>query len=193
MIEKIVSEQIEPRAQALVNKYAGKTLIMIAGGRTVWSDFARFTGNNWHSQWDVMAVNDVGMFYERPLEHWFSCHGGQIPGWSDVREFHHPPARYRHTMKYGNGGHASCIEWPVPSIATSTNAAVLVGLIMGYDLVVMCGAPLDDDGHFFDPPWIRTNFSNEGRHDIWAEQNRKIFEGKVKSMSGVSREILGAP
>jgi hypothetical protein len=190
MIEKLVSEQLEARAQALVNKYAGKTLIVIAGGRTVWTDFQRFTGNNWHSQWDVMAVNDVGMFYDRHLEHWYSLHGDQIPEWSVVREFHFPAAKYRHSTK---GRDPSCIGWPVPTIGSGAYAAANVGLCLGYDLIVLCGAPLDDGGHFFDPPWKATNFTKEARHDRWILSRDTVWEGRVKSMSGFSREILGEP
>lgn len=190
MIERIISEELEPRAKALINKYVGKTCLLLSGGRTVWNDVLAFTGGNSHSDWDLMAVNDVGMYVPGRLEHWFSCHGEQLPGWEEVRMFHHEPARYRHSMKER---HPSCIAWPVPTIGTSSLAAVYVALCLGYDRIVLCGAPLDDEGHFFDPSWVRTNFTNEARHDVWAEANRKIFDGKVKSMSGFSRDILGAP
>lgn len=190
MIERIVSEPLEARAQALVNKYTGKTCILLAGGRTVWADVHAFTGGNAHSEWDYMAVNDIGMYVPGRLEHWFSCHGEQLPGWELVREFHHEGTRHLHSMK---DRHPSCIAWPVPTIGTSTLAAVYVALCLGYDRIVLCGAPLDDEGHFFDPPWVKTNFSNEARHDVWERARDNIFDGKVTSMSGFSREILGGP
>lgn len=190
MIERFIAEPLDPKAQALVNKYAGKTLILIAGGRTVWSDFQRFTGNNWSSEWDVMAVNDVGMFYDRHLEHWFSCHGEQLPMWSAVREFHHTAAKHRHSCK---DRHHSCVPWPVPVTGTSTLAGVYVGLALGYDRIVLCGAPLDDSGHFFAPLSEKTHFAKSARHDVWERARDTIFGGKVKSMSGYSREMLGEP
>lgn len=187
MIEKFVSEVLDTRAQKLVGTYKG-TLLICAGARSVWDDLKAFA-EKFHGKPDVMAVNDFGMFYPSHLEHWFSLHGEQLPGWCAVREFHHTPVMHRHTTKTQRHG----IPWAVPMMGTSSLSGVYVGLALGYDRIVLCGAPLNDEAHFFDPPWVATNFSNEGAHDIWQRANRDIFEGRVSSMSGVSREILGAP
>jgi len=188
MREKIISAQLSHEAEALVDKYRERICILLAGGRSVWQDFKDFACG-WHSDFDIMCVNDVGMFWPNHLEHWFSLHGDQFSGWCAVREFHYKPAKYLHACAPNN----RAIVWPVPQGGTSTMSAVYTALVMGYKQVVMCGAPFSDDGHFFDPLDRTSNFKHEALPERWIRARDTIFEGKVKSMSGLSREILGAP
>lgn len=189
MIEKIVSAELSREAKELVGKYHDRICILMAGGRSVWDDVYEFTRKGNHSDWDFLAVNDVGMFWPEHLEHWFSLHVEQFSGWCTVREFHYKPAKYLHACAPGN----RAVVWPVSTAGTSVRAAVLTALVLGYKQVVMCGAPFSDDGHFFDPHRRTTNFSRECQPERWKFDRDMIFEGKVKSMSGLSKEILGTP
>ena len=92
--------------------------------------------------------------------------------------------------------------WPWPGHGTSSLNGCYTGLALGYDEIVLCGAPLDDSGHYFDPPTWHTNFVREipdvDRGGViqpryWSEAKARIFDGKVKSMSGRTRDLLGAP
>lgn len=187
MIEKFISEPLPPSASELVDKFKG-TLLICAGAQSVWRDINEYSVNA-VAYYHLMAVNDIGMFLPHQLEHWYSNHGDQLPAWMQVRAFHHQQARYVHTAKHQRNG----IPWPVPTSGTSTLSAVYVALCLGYDRIILCGAPLDNSPHFFEGASAVTNFSAEGQHDIWDRANREIFEGRVKSMSGASRAILGAP
>jgi len=68
---------------------------------------------------------------------------------------------------------------------------------LGYEEIILCGIPLDDAGHDGEPPWRRTNFTREVAGQInnpenrfWKEARLKVFEGRVRSMSGRTREWL---
>jgi hypothetical protein len=88
--------------------------------------------------------------------------------------------------------------WPWNGNGTSSLGAVLTAVALGYDRIVICGVPLDDGPHFFDPPWATCNFTNEvgtrqdGKMIHWQTTSR-AFKGKVRSMSGRTCELLGAP
>ena len=83
-------------------------------------------------------------------------------------------------------------------MGSSALPACYVGLALGYESILLAGVPLDDTGHFFDPPedhhlrkdrkW--SNFTNEAQEYIW--RNARL-DGRVKSFSGRSREWLGGP
>ncbi len=163
-------------------------LVLIVGsGHTVWDDLENF-GVHIH---DVICVNDVGMHFPGHVKHWYSNDTQMLRKWVQAR-------RPRYQMDFGKDIQThSCCEgakwkWPWPGHGSSSLNAVFTALALGYDKIILCGVPLDDEGHYFDPPWIRTNFSREATTRHWRLLAPK-FEGKVTSMSGNSREILGAP
>lgn len=187
-IERVVAEQYSAEALSLKDKYKGRKLIILGGGRGVWQDHWNLMGANVDDQFDYMAVNDVGMFWDRKLEHWFSNHADQLLGWQAVRAFHFEGAKHLHTFNGMN--HSQIVSWPIPGSGTSGLNAIYAGLCMGYSEIIICGIPLDDNGHFFAPLHEKTNFSTECQPRIWEMAAREVFEGRVKSMSGLSKEIL---
>ncbi|MHC5035111.1 MAG: hypothetical protein ACYTFZ_08750 [Planctomycetota bacterium] len=85
------------------------------------------------------------------------------------------------------------VVWEFNGQGSSGAGAVLAGLAMGYEDVLLAGMPLDDSGHFYDPPYIRSNFLAEAQERYWTMLRDSVFEGRVRSMSGRSREYLGGP
>ena len=170
----------------IAGKYSG-SLHIIGGGRNVWEDI-----ENNKPTGDVMAINDVGMYWPKALVHWYSNHAPHLPIWAQARTF-------RKGMKDNPVQHLhSCYEgvkwrWPFGGTGTSSLNAVYVALGLGYAPIVLCGIPLDDSGNFFDPHWVRSNFRREAHYDVWEFARDQVFDGKVKSMSGMSRQMLGAP
>lgn len=181
----------------MVDKYKGERLIVVGGARCVWDDLARMRiRGEFNDGWHVLCVNDIVMHYPGAIEHFYSNDHGWTPKWLAAR-------RELHIRAWGRPKHIhSCRvgarwNWPWPGHGTSTLNAVYTGLAMGYDQIVICGAPLDDSGHYFDPPWVQTNFvrevatRNDGQMMYWANANKHWFNGKVKSMSGRTRELIG--
>lgn len=83
---------------------------------------------------------------------------------------------------------------------TSSLFATQVALSLGYDKIVLAGCPLDSSGHFYDPPYAPTNpaclYADEGfshlRND-WQAAANNLFGGDVRSFSGFTKDLLGAP
>jgi hypothetical protein len=70
----------------------------------------------------------------------------------------------------------------------------MVGLALGYDKIILAGVPIDGTGHFFDPPGKVVNqFLGTNIKEEWNNANRNYFKGRVKSLSGRTREWLGEP
>jgi hypothetical protein len=119
------------------------------------------------------------------LHHWYSNDVGMLLKWSQARRPGYNTPKL-HSMKSG----PNVTVWPVWGQGTSPLNAAKVGVMMGYEKVVLCGVPLDNSGHYFDPPWIGTNFANEVTDTWLAHWDRQGLEN-VFSMSGRTREILG--
>ncbi len=174
----------------IAGRYTGLNCLVVAGGRCVWEDCEQVP----ITAYDIMCVNDVVMHWPGPIEHFYSNDWVWAPKWIAAR-------RPRYQKDFGEIEHThSCNNdhlrwnWPWPGHGTSTLNAVYTALGLGYDKVVVAGAPLDNSGHYFDPPWVKTNFENEvatrpdathpnGQLRYWSGAH-KIFSGKVRAISG---------
>lgn len=171
----------------IAGSYSG-ILRILGGGRQVWQDAEDYQPNG-----DVMAINDVGMYWPGPLEHWYSNHANHLPIWAQARSFRKVmkdhPVKHIHSCYEGRG----LIRWPFGGSGTSALNSIYVSLGLGYEEIVLCGIPLDNSGNFFDPHWVGSNFVREAHHDVWEFARDQVFDGRVKSMSGMSKQMLGAP
>jgi hypothetical protein len=99
--------------------------------------------------------------------------------------------------------------------ATSASKAAKIGLLMGFDEIILCGCPMDQPGYFPGEAKVQQHIACQriGDHGIAkglgipVQQTRIIqayrsrlkqlaeteFKGKVFSMSGFTRACLGAP
>lgn len=139
----------------------------------------------------VIAVNSAGMDYEGVLPHFCTLHTEKIVGWLDAR-------RNRGLPDPENFWTSNIKQLP-PSIAfrrvpswdgSSGLLAVTVALYMGYEKVVLCGIPLDKQAAHYNinEPWMD---APRYRH-AWTK-NMPCMRDRVKSMSGWTRNLLGAP
>ena len=95
----------------------------------------------------------------------------------------------------------------VSSGGTSAGKGALIGLKLGYLPVILCGCPMDGSGYF--NPKETGGFAHDCRR-IGSEKQQKsravqnykrrmkkladsVFKGKVFSMSGYTKQVLGAP
>ena len=181
-------------------KFAGPLLILgsgrvaVEGGyRTAWDDFATYRDSDL-PKGEIMVVNDIGMHLHDRVRHWVTLHPEYMPGWRTYREKH----------LYGQGVPAMChshkakpgidVVWPVGNLGgTSGLFACFLGLMLGYNEIVLAGLPMTNDGHYFDPPWQRTAFQDRGVAIVWKQAQTNVFKGRVKSLSGYTKEWLGAP
>lgn len=190
----------------IAGNYTGKSLIVCGDAVGVWQDLEAFGCRSDYLMgcvrkcgWDIMTVNKLVEVMPANIEHCYSNEPTLLSKFiaarrcEYTREFETP----RHTHSCNSGApHV----WPFGGHGTSGLGAVLVGIGLGYDQIVLCGLPLDDGPHNGEPPWRRTGFTQEaansgqsGWNRFWQKAAALAFEGKVKSMSGRTRQWLGEP
>ena len=172
--------------QKYTNRYSG-TLIIAGSARCVWEDIEKLNKGSYDA--DVMTVNDMVMHYPNRVRHAYSNSVKELSIWSQARRKNLNQDVTKHSCNEGE------TFWPFPGHGTSSLNACYVGLAMGYDSIILAGIPLDNTGHYFDPPWVKSNFEREVPNKDglrwWKSANENIFRGKVKSLSGRTRELLG--
>lgn len=165
-------------------------LLILGGGRCVWEDLARV--RPWGGE--IMAVNDIGSHYPGRIKHWCSLHPQYFEGWLKYRLGHcygESQPVHTHAIK---ASPAVETVWPrAAGGGTSGGFAPLVGLMLGYDPIVLAGIPLDSSGHYFDPPWAVCNLGDRHLQIEWRQLAERYFKGRVTSLSGRTRAWLGAP
>jgi hypothetical protein len=191
-IWEVLGGQGEP--PACLGRHAGPLLIL-GGGRTVWTDYDQV--RPWKGE--IMAVNDVGQFLHEIIKHWVTLHPEYMPGWTHYRTKHNygqgqVPLIHSHKTRRHREEHGVNHYWPGAEVgATSGCFGVLVGLMLGYTEIVLAGIPMDNSGHFFDPPWYSTDNEDKTVHTQWRWARDNVFQGRVRSLSGYTRQWLGAP
>lgn len=174
---------------------------MICGsGRCLWDDVRRFQSD---VPCDVMAVNHAGMYLPVQFHHWVSVHGEIFQWMTPLRANGHyfvgnPRDQKVRPLRHGWMTH-SIKQWPgvdhvweMRDIGTGSSGlfACKVAMALGYKKIVLCGVPLDNSGHFYDPPSEETHYSDSVKY--W-EEFLPSMRGRVFSMSGFTRELLGEP
>jgi hypothetical protein len=186
-----------------VGLFGGK-LIVCASGRSLWHDLTAVDKVWGNGECDVMAVKTAGLFIPFDFQHWAGQHGERFQWMVPLRGYHfHKGMPYRECKARVHSDES----WPfVTDIwrgkchGTSGLFAVRVALALGYDEIVLCGMPLDGSGRFYDAPWA--NGGGIGKSPVtqqadlrdmteWERCAKSMFNGRVKSMSGKSRELLG--
>jgi len=167
--------------------------LILGGAAGVWEEvvtWERLYGRPWDGL--VVAVNDVGCHWPRALDHWVTLHPDKLAGWKALR------AGYGHSDGYVTWGKAErpvdrfLHPWPGGS---SGMYAIQVAKELGAVRAVLCGVPMTATPHFAEStvhgtgaPWTAV----AGHWRAWERQADKLL-GWVKSMSGRSQELLGAP
>lgn len=185
---------------------------MIGGGRCVWDDLERFgdmqyagtkrrgpDGDKLDYAKDFkgarFAVNDIGQHYMGHIDHWCTLHPEFMGGWLHFRQTHVMSGGQSPMTHSDKHSHNIDTWWQLNTMeGTSGLLGVFVALLMGYDPVIVAGIPMDGTGHYFDPPgYCQTEFAQRHIRQPWENAARDIFDGRVKSMSGWTAQLLGTP
>jgi hypothetical protein len=184
MIDKITIQYVQPTGDLpdIVGTKQGAKLLVIGSAACVWDDLSRY---DFHGH-DLMAVNDMMMHFPDKLDYGATCHPEKLPAWSFFKK-----------MEIHSHIPNDLVTWYWPlhrQGGTSGLFAITVGLLMGYDRIVLAGVPCDDSPRFFEPPWkTHAQFGRDSVMDEWRDAAKNIFNDKVKSLSGKTRELLGEP
>lgn len=171
-------------------------LLVIGSAACVWEDLRRYDEK--HAQQDRMAVNDMMAYYPGRLQYGVTLHGNKLPGWVFGQE-------YRATMggwpllEVHSNLHWPRIDqvWPLQRDGgTSGIFGAIIGLLMGYDKVILAGIPADGSPRFFDPPWqFHPQFSLEHVFVEWTRlyESVPLAREQIRSLSGRTKELWGEP
>lgn len=157
-------------------------LLIVGSSRGVWGELNYPNDGIYYQAPDVMCLNDMIMHFPGNVVHAYSNDNTMLPRWVAAR-------RPRFRKDFPDPLQHSCnINWPWPGHGSSGLNAVYTGLALGYDQITLAGIPLDDSGHYFDPPWKKTNFTREvpdrdGQVKYWQNAINEIFNGKVRTLS----------
>jgi hypothetical protein len=167
------------------------TALVLGGAAGVWEEaraaHALFTPGL------TVAVNDAIAQYDGHLDIAVTLHPDKMAGWRYQREANgFKPAQKCIGHKQADGiDETTGFLFPGQKLSGSSGLfAVKVALDAGCERVVLAGVPMTDSGaHFFDSkPWTECRSFHEG----W-QQAMPHIQHVVRSMSGWTREILGAP
>lgn len=76
---------------------------------------------------------------------------------------------------------------------TSSLFGVRVALALGYERVILAGVPMTGEPRFFDPPHAPITWDHANDRPPWMLAATQEFAGRVTSVSGWTRELLGSP
>lgn len=156
-------------------------------------------------QWDglVVAANDIGSHWPRTLHHWVTLHPLKLARWLAARAQQRlvPDDHYEtwsQVPTFTDGGddpHRVVMHRLEPWVgATSGMFAAQVALHLGCTHVILCGIPVTPTAHFaesrerFAPEWQQAHL----HINAWKRLKPQL-ELRVRSMSGRTQELLGAP
>ncbi len=139
----------------------------------------------------VIAVNQAGADYPGQLDAWVSFHPELFPKWlTERRKAERPPATELFTAERRPLPHSVTARRVGNWGGSSGLLACVVAIELKVTHGVLAGIPLDAyQGHYYSPekPWR----DGGNYRQAWI---RKLDElGRFRSMSGLTREWLGAP
>jgi hypothetical protein len=160
---------------------------LIGSARCVWEDLR----DSPYKEAPSVGCNDAGVYAPRML-HWVSMHKEFFEPAVALRRYHYPDEPFI-THAWKKNARAVDYVWfsdIVPD--TSGCFGVMMALMFGFSPVIMCGIPLDDSGRFHAPHTESRVGAYVTTNDTWAWLKREHGR-KIRSMSGRSRELFGAP
>ena len=170
--------------------------LVLGGADCIWDDLAALEDATGPWPGIVVAVNAIGALWPRRLDHWATLHPEHMAPWLEARIENGYPAGFTvwaHELERWHSKKGRDLvdrTLPVPRRSGSSGMfGVDVARAVGCDRVVLCGVPMSRSPHF-------------GRSDAWRdadtywqrwEERRADLAPFVRSMSGRTREMLGAP
>lgn len=158
--------------------------VVLGGGHTLWEDLAQVEDID---QRTVIATNDAGVAYQGHIDYWCSLHPEKLSRWMGQRTGNPDFVSVSHKERRGVRIDRIVRElWPG---STGLYAAQFAVNELDCDEIILCGIPMTTTGHFFDSdPWRHCEKYRRG----WKEAY-PILAGRVTSLSGWTRDLLGAP
>lgn len=137
---------------------------------------------------DVICVNRSVLYYPFFFQHWVSLDVSMV---KDLRWVRNKCSFITHSNKVAPG-----IDkvWPIDAWnGDSGLLAVRIAVRLEYKKIILCGMPLDSRSKIDQLKPNGCSFDCTTNIKLWQEMARDEFEDRVRSMSGNTRDFLGAP
>lgn len=173
--------------------------LVLGGAECVWDDvyeLEQMVGEPWPGI--IIAVNDIGSHWPRRLDHWCTVHTEFFQMWKNDRswrgynmDFLSWSTKLR-KREVGIVDRVCGNDW---GQASSGYLAVGVAKEVGCNKVVLCGVPMTVTPHFSESTFHEPKKPWAGAISHWRhwQERADTLHGWVRSMSGNTRELLGAP
>lgn len=177
-----------------------RTALVLGGAACLWDDLADYAG----PIDGVVACNEAGIEWPGELAAWVSLHPGflESAGWRQRREDAGRPAArayYCHRTRPHAPSYVTETDLELPGqekgfSGSSGLLAVKVALVdLGFDRAVLCGMPITPSAHINGRDnWTAQPEAVDGFRQAWL-QVAPEWRAKMRSMSGWTRILLGAP
>lgn len=174
----------------------GSRALIIGRASSVWAEVALAKG---FVDFDVViAINVAGRDYPGRIDHWVTLHPANMPKWivERARRPEHldsPLLPVLWSAFFNNHWIAerSTLDFRYVKLAGGSSGmlAVEVALNLGIEKSVLCGIPLERSARYDDKrPWREA----ENHQRCWRAALPRM-QDRVKSMSGWTMKVLGAP
>lgn len=179
---------------ALVGSETG-TAVILANAACIWADIRKLPAHD-----GVIAINDIGAYYRHKVHHWVSYHDSCLPPFREVRRSknRNDPILHAHFLEDSLSGQRQedVNYWNLTyHYSTSGILAVLIGLLLGYDKLILAGMPADNTPDFWQDPTVWNSQGTKVRHKLWQIVMDRVPDIKrcTRSLSGNTMEWLGYP
>lgn len=191
-----------------------KVLLVVGSAPCAYTDLDE--AKRLYPQSEVMLVNGACTMIEE-AEHMLAGHTVKATEFFNARRVAFPTAKpIRVHANWAMIGKAPKRDFPCvtdwwdgkfSSGATSAGKAALIGMAMDFDVVILCGCPMDGSGYSFEEARVTQDVACQRVGDPTKQDRSSIrrykeklvsyaqttFKGKVFSMSGFTKEHLGLP
>jgi hypothetical protein len=176
---------------SVVNSKRG-SLIILGTASNMWEDF--FEALKIDGGADLMCLNLAPCFFRQQIEdkkisihHWVSVH----PEFFEIADCYLLGEPWKHSTVSTK---RTDYVWGVSSEGSSGAFACRIALALGYKKVILCGIPMDNRPHIYDMPETKLPWAEQDHcRSSWEWSKANEFQGRVKSMSGWTKELLGRP
>lgn len=178
-------------------------VLITADGRSLHDDLRFFMGLQ--LEHDAYCVNRSIKAYPGRVMHWADVDANNSAWVAEHLEKNNPSKTFgkkivKHTLGEYKGFD---IAWDVVDSpwdpddvlwhGSTALFAVLTAIEMGYKKIVLAGAPLDLNGHWYLGPEIKGPLWNGDAYRAWLDFSQQKEAVKVRSLSGYTSIILGRP
>jgi hypothetical protein len=170
---------------------ARPTLALVLGGAAcVWDDIA--AALDLAEPDYVFACNDIGTRWPHRLDGWVTLHPEKMVGWRKERKANGFTSALVHVGNEIAPGVDRVVDYRFPSMGSSGSSGLYAAKVAMElaDRIVLCGVPMQArEAHFFDAAqWAEFGSFTQGWQDAMP-----YIKDRVRSMSGWTKELLGAP